>query len=273
MSLPVKISPMNQRRRDVGFTLIELLVAMALLGVLLTAVVAFNISTSRSAAALQARNELLPELQNVQNYMASKLKQAVYVFPTGTVVNMGSGYSTTNPSGGNSWTIGTDPIVAFILPPSAPASGQCASSPGPETCYAFYAFYAMKRSTLVAKAAGANNPGADAGNDGSAWVLMEYRANYAPPGFNPAVITRGLTGRLLMDDLAPTTQTGTDDARQLFTQVDGAQTPGVTAVTLQLGARRSVAGQSVRVPVPTPAASRDTLTVYPRNVGKPAVPN
>ncbi|GGR25049.1 prepilin-type N-terminal cleavage/methylation domain-containing protein [Deinococcus ruber] len=257
-----------------GFTLLELLVAMALLGVVLASIFALNMSTSRAATSLQARSQLIQESQSVQNYMAGKLGQAAYVFPVGSTLLMGNGYSTKRPSGGNSWIVGTDPIVAFVLPPRRPVAGACNSAAGPDTCYAFYAFYAMKRSDLIANAAGVLNPGPDAANDSTAWVLMEYRANYTPSGFTPTVIASE-TGRLLMDYLRPTSQSGAD-TNFLFRQADGVspttglETPGSTTVTVNLAAQRRVTGQIVSVPTGTLPT---TLTVYPRNVGKPPVAN
>ncbi|ULH16791.1 prepilin-type N-terminal cleavage/methylation domain-containing protein [Deinococcus sp. KNUC1210] len=266
--------PSGGSRAAQGFTLIELLVAMALLGVLLASLFALNLSTSRAATALQARTQLLQESQSVQNYLAGKLGQAAYVFPVGTTLTLGSGYSTQPPSGGHSWTIGTDPMVAFVLPPRKPAAGLCRSAPGPDTCYTFYAFYAMKRSDLTANASGVFNPGPDAANDRTAWVLMEYRANYMPSGFTPTVLASA-QGRLLMDYLRPTSQTGAD-TNFLFRQIDGVsattgqETPGSTTVTVNLAAQRQVTGQTVSVPTGTLPT---TLTVYPRNVGKPVVAN
>ncbi|WP_407539673.1 prepilin-type N-terminal cleavage/methylation domain-containing protein [Deinococcus radiomollis] len=55
--------------RQGGFTLVELLISLGILGLLLAAVVSVNVGTSRSAAGLQTRNDLQPELQIVQNYI------------------------------------------------------------------------------------------------------------------------------------------------------------------------------------------------------------
>ena len=261
--------------RDQGFTLIELLMSMALLGLVLACVFFVYLSTSRSSAALQSRNQLLEESQTAQNYITGKLGQAAYVFPSGTSFSLGSGYSTQTPVGGHTWVIGKDPVVAFVLPPRKPVAGACKpGNVGPDICYAFYAFFAMKRGDLTASAAGVFNPGVDAGNDSAAWVLMEYRASYTAAGYTPTVQSGG-QGRLLMDYLRPTSQTGAD-VNFLFRQIDGLdpesgqQMAGVTAVTLHLAAQRSVVGQAVSVPTGDVPA---TLTVYPRNVGKPPVAN
>jgi prepilin-type N-terminal cleavage/methylation domain-containing protein len=259
-----------------GFTLVELLVALALLGVVLSAVVYVNIGTIRSSASLQSRNELLSEMQIAQNYMASKLKQAAYVFPPSAnfLALSATGDTSRNVATGNSqWQVGTHPITAFILPPKVVVPGACAAPtaalPTSDTCYTFYAFYAMPRSTYVTAtvATGANNPGADAGNAAS-WVLVEYRRQYDSPGFlvGTTLIPNGGVGRLLMDYLDPVV------GSNMFTIVApvsggaSAQTVGTVTVTMNLASRKSVAGQVVSVPP-------SVTTVYPRNVGKPDLNN
>ena len=148
------------RRQTAGLTLIELLIGLALIGVMLAALLSLNLGTSRASAALQVRNDLMPELQVAQNYMAGKLREAVYVFPAGSsFVLATSGNTLKDPTGSYNWNIGTDPMVAFVVPPKTVSAGQCAlatSSTASQYCYAFYAFYAIKRSDLVA-ATGSDN--------------------------------------------------------------------------------------------------------------------
>lgn len=268
-----------------GFTLVELLIALALLSLILTAVVSLNIGTSRAAALLQARNDLLPESQIAQNYMASKLRQATYVFPDGSAFTLNAtSTATQKPSGGALWTIGSDPIVAFIVPPKTVSSGQCltataaANTANQDTyCYAFYAFYGTKRSN-VTSTTGLENPGADAANDGTAWVLMEYRKYYAAgnaggyttPAVAVAAIPTGGVGHLLMDYLKPTTEAGTDllfDSPAATGNV--VQVAGTTSVTMNLAAYRTVAGQALNLPT----TGRYALTVYPRNLGATQMAN
>jgi prepilin-type N-terminal cleavage/methylation domain-containing protein len=274
---------------EAGFTLIELLISLAILGLLLAAVVSISIGTTRSASALQARNELQSELQITRNYMASKLSQAAYVFPNGSNVQMSAlGNTSVSPSGSQNWRVGTDPIVAFIIPPTVVQPGRCASSiasTAANFCYAFYAFYAMKRSDYLAAVVGANDPGVNAANDATAWVLVEYCAYYSPSatnfasafsptnpltGFSAAAtdIPTGNAGRLLMDYLDPGTGLAT-----LFVNTAppsgglAAQTPGSTTVTMRLAALQNVVGRLTRLPSSNPATF-DSLTVYPRNAGK-----
>jgi prepilin-type N-terminal cleavage/methylation domain-containing protein len=281
------------RSRTRGFTLVELLISLALLGILLTAVVSINIGTSQSAAALQVRNDLSPELQITQTYMAGKLGQAAYIFPNGSNVQMSAtGFTSQSPSGSQNWRIGTDPIIAFVLPPKTVQTGSCIPSNianATTYCYAFYAFYAIKRSTYVGTATvpgvtGADNPGTNPANDPTAWVLMEYRGYYSDPAsypgysfpYNTTAIPTGNRGRLLMDYLAPYSPS---PSTQLFvTNVNSAQTlpasqvAGVATVTMNLVALQVVANQTIRIPTSSSTAF-STVTVYPRNVGKPQLSN
>ena len=298
----MKFQGLPSRRHVQAFTLIELLIALVLVGIILAAVVYVNIETVRASASLQARNQLLPELQVAQNYMAGKLKQAAYVFQDGANISMAaSGATTYNaPQASYNWQIGRDPIVAFILPPKmvgkiviisgTPTQILCATArnadEASDLCYAFYAFYAIKRSVLVdpiTGVKGADNPGANSANDATALVLMEYRGYYSNFGANPfsppqgyrastSDIPTGNAGQLLMDYL-PAYPTGT----KLF-QSAGAtanattEVPGSTTLTIKLAALQIVAGQTVRLPS-TVATDFNTLIVYPSNVGKPQLAN
>ena len=274
-------------RTSHGFTLIELLISLALVGILLTAVVYLNISTSRSAAALQTRNDLLPELQIAQNYMANKLKEASYIFPNPSYVQMSAaGGTSVSPSGSANWQIPTDPIVAFIVPPKTVIPGRCATEGAitngdvAQYCYAFYAFYAMTRSAYLAAVSGADRPNSDPVNDAISWVLVEYRGYYSSASLNTnsgflwgsSSIPTSNRGRLLMDYLPPYTGT-----TKLFTVAGTTanyltETAGVTTVTINLASQQSVAGQIVRLPN-SDTTKFTPLTVYPRNVGKPQLNN
>lgn len=276
----LRLSP---RRHVQAFTLIELLIALLLVGIILAAVVYVNIETVRASASLQARNQLLPELQMAQNYMAGKLKQAAYIFPNGSNIQMSvSGATTAKPPGGSAgsiynWVVGTDPIIAFVLPPKTVTSGNCATATTMTTsnfCYAFYAFYAMKRDAFVAATSFADDPGTNGANDASSWVLVEYRAYYNTAGFLPSTtsIPTGNTGQLLMDFL-PAQYAG---VTKLFTINAAAaaanQFAGSTTVTINLAALQNVASQVVRLPSNL-ATDFNTLVVYPSNVGKPQLAN
>lgn len=278
----------NNRRLNHGFTLVELLIALALLGIILTAVVSVNIGTARAAAALQARNDLQPELQLTQNYMAGKLREAAYIFPVGANIQMSvNGATTAKPDGSQNWVVGNTaaPILAFIVPPKTVGTtpltncaGASSQSEIADRCYAFYAFYPMKRDAYVAAVTGADDPGANSLNDATAWVLMEYRGYYSDAALNTnsgflnstTAIPTGNRGRMLMDYLLPTNAT-----TPLFTEANApaaalSQSAGVTTVSMNLAASQNVVGQIVQVPA---ASTFSSLTVYPRNVGKPQVSN
>ncbi|MFC6660514.1 prepilin-type N-terminal cleavage/methylation domain-containing protein [Deinococcus multiflagellatus] len=85
--------------KSAGFTLIELLVAVALALVVLFAASNLLISSSGSATNLQARNELLQEGQIAMNYIATNVREAAYVYPDGTTLNLGGGDTTRRPGG------------------------------------------------------------------------------------------------------------------------------------------------------------------------------
>lgn len=284
-------------RRTAGFTLVELLVALGLIGLIMGAVLTLNLRTNDAATTLQARTELTGEVQVAQNYIASKLRNAAYVFPyyslASTFTLATSGYSTFNPAtragragtGNYTWryasaTIAADPFLAFVLPPeggNAVAPGSCNTSATnaakQANCYAFYAYYAVPRSLLVTGGGGgvptsANKLQSDGTNDTTTWALLEYRAYYPSTGYGAgsttAVPTGGM-GLLVLDYVRPTTETtvGTT-VDKLFV----ASTTPVTAVTLNLAVTRQVGDETVNVP----GTGRYSLRVYPRNLSN-ATPN
>lgn len=273
--------------RTSAFTLIELLIALALIGIILTAVVYVNIGTVRSSAVLQARNEALAESQVAQNYMISKLKQAAYIFPAGSNIQMSAtGNTSVKPGGGLNWVVGTDPIVAFVLPPKTVVAGACAgasTTTASDFCYAFYAYYAMNRGDFVAATTGANDPGTDNLNDLTSWVMVEYRGYYSQSatnfasgfsltnpltGYSTAAvdIPTGNQGRLLLDYVTPRTQS--TDPLLFAVNASPPQSPGTTSVSMNLGLQRNVIGQVLQIPgVSTDTSTgRYIQTVYPRNV-------
>lgn len=258
-----------RRRRQQGLTLVELLVGLALAGLVTSALLSLNISTSQTSSLLNSRNDLLAETQLAQNYVAAKLREAAYVFPTGTALTLSAtnSFSTQKPGAASStWTVGTDPIVAVILPPEE--SGSCVTG-APQFCYTFYAYYPVQRATVTANATGAAQPGPDARNDASAWVLMEYRRPYTALALGTVLGTAqatglsGASGQIVMDYLRPPA-TGESP---LFSQVNGQQ-QGVSRLTLRLAGAR-LGSRETRVP----QTGRYEVAVYPRNVGKPVSPN
>lgn len=261
-------------------TLIELLIGMAL--ALIVMVAAFDLFTSstKSAFNLQTRSELLAELQIAQNYLAAQVRDAVYVFPQRTTLNLGGGYTTRRPVTG-AWQVGDQavPVLAFIKPPQD-TTKECSPDRGDKDgCYKFYAYYPVLRGQWVNAAGSSNNPGADSQNE-DRWMLAEYRANYdTPPTVaflaSPYTPPAGGSGRLLLDYVQPTALAlaGTP---ALFVQKDApapatVQSSGTVSVTLNFALSQQLRGSVLNLPgrsaTAAPAATVRTVTVFPRNLG------
>ncbi|MFB9994413.1 PilW family protein [Deinococcus oregonensis] len=280
-------------RRTQGLTLIELLIGLSLALIVLTAAFNLFISSSQTASELQIRNDLRSEMQIAQNYLAAQVREAVYVFPRGTALQLGSGYTTKRPGLGT-WRVGDDaaPVLAFIRPPES-AGAACTNS-NKDGCYAFYAYYPVLRSGWVSNAMGANNPGQD-GQNQDRWLLVEYRANFVPPttltaaekkAFRPSLSAINLAspynppasgqgGRLLLDYVRPAALAPAG-APPLFTQQDAPtpatlQTPGAVSVSINLTSSRRIRGKVLQIPgqdaASLPADTVQTITVFPRNLG------
>ncbi|WP_394650565.1 hypothetical protein [uncultured Deinococcus sp.] len=280
---------------------------MALVGIVMAAVLTLNLRTGNATSALQVRSDLTSETQIAQNYIAGKLRNAVYIYPyqRDAVVSVfslaSSGYSTFNPNsspteragfngtGNYNWRFGSgdgnDPFIAFIVPPQSTANsidvGDCAAATTDtaraQSCYAFYAYYAVPRSLLVSGGGsgsgsiptGANRLTADPANDANVWALMEYRSYFTGSGYSVSTssgFTTGGTGRLVLDYVRPTSQNGAD---KLFVGEVGTAIAPVKSVTINLAARRQAGGQTVNIPT----ADRYSLTIYPRNIGAPIISN
>lgn len=269
-----------RRSGEAGFTLIEMLVVMAILGVVLLAVSNTFISGSRTTTLSVARAELQQETVNAQQLIASRVKEAWYVFPPNQTLNLGSGELRKNPMPGASagaWKIVDHPILALILPPQTPG-GSCVASAGTSStendgCYRFFAYYPVLRDQWVKKSAAdsAANPGPDAANDSSSWVLAEYRDFYygstnpptslVLPSISPTNRSRVY---LLSDYVMPTTTAGATYTMFSYTPTTAATT-GVTGVNINLATGRTVNGKLTRLPGPTGTYG---LSVYPLNLGK-----
>lgn len=159
-----------------GFSLLELLVATAV-GSLLLGIVVFALNRSTLAARLHQDSQLITEdLRAALGLISDYVNWSLAVYPPGVQIQLGSdqAYTVRNPrTGGGTWVVGTDPILAVILPPLDPtASCSQASNQG---CFRFAAFYLLSRSHVVQNAQGAANPGADPLNDGNARLLYIYQ--------------------------------------------------------------------------------------------------
>lgn len=255
------------RWRQAGLTLVELLVGMALMGIVLAALVAYFSQSGRVSTQSSTRAELQQEVLNAQQLIAGKLKEAWYVYPPGQTLVMAASDAPTvrNPVTGNqSWTVGTHPLLAMVLPPE--------SGTGP---YRFFAYYPVKRSVWVSGTAATSwrNPGPDAANE-ETWVIAEYRgsiaagAGGAPPATPPSVPAG--TANLLADYIAPTIQTtGVTTPSNTYTMFTYDQDTGgtVRSVTLNLAVARQSGGTLMRLPGPSGTYS---TTVFPANIGRVA---
>lgn len=159
-----------------GFTLLEVLIATAVGGILL-GVVVFALNQSAQAARLHQDSQALNEdLRAALGLMADYVNWALAIYPPGSNLTLASSeaYTVRNPRTGNgTWTVGTDPILALVLPPQDPTASCSATQEA--GCFRFVAFYLLAREDVVRNASGASNPGADPLNDGSARLLYLYQ--------------------------------------------------------------------------------------------------
>lgn len=245
---------------------------MALVGLIFAAFLQVFTGTLSQSTLTSARAELLKEGQVAVQVMASRLQEACYVYASGRTLRMAnSGYSTQKPDGSYDWTVGTDPILAMILPPNP-------QSANPDS-YRFYAYYPLQRSFYNSNAGASLQLEPDSAND-NVWVLMEYRRNIDPditPGdfatpagsaASCATLAQGLTNadiqggtaRVMVDYIEPE-----NGLYNLFTVNDDPADPNdaPTAATLNLRMQRTVQGQNLSV-----AGDGNGLTVrvFPRNL-------
>lgn len=253
-----------------GFGLVEVLIACGIALVILLIGVSGTLVASGAARDAMVRQELLDDLQTTADLVADESSAAFYLYPTGSVLTLNAGVSafTRNPrTGTNVWRVGTDPILAFVLPPADPSVG-CAPEvehPGASRasragCAEFVAFAAVRRAEVVqATLRGgeelSSSPGRDPPND-DAWLVYEYR-QVLRPGVLDA---RGRLARvpvgppdlanvgpdLLMDYV------DADAFRVLLTRCEGRECEGPVAsarsASLTLRARRRVGSRTLTTP-------------------------
>jgi prepilin-type N-terminal cleavage/methylation domain-containing protein len=186
---------MKKSNTQQGFTLVELLIAILVAGLLLAAVGALIRDSANASNRINLNADIIKEGQIAQQLITGRLGEAIYIWwPTGTslsnILLASSGSTTKNTVDGNNswqWIVNNtvnNRFVAMILPPRAPnyipgtnSITNCTtiSSDG---CYRFFAYYPAIRSNLVGDTtlSPSEKPKADPQN-GSQWVLMEYRAN------------------------------------------------------------------------------------------------
>jgi prepilin-type N-terminal cleavage/methylation domain-containing protein len=261
------VGPKRNRAAQQGFTLIELLIGMALLGLILLVVNSLFTSSANGTSQLNARNDLQQETLNAQNLIGARLKEAWYVYPEGTDLNFPTDSRIVDPTGGaaNVYRVGTDPVLALILPPLA--SGGA---------YRLFAYYAVRRATWLSATTGFNNPGGSA-TDGT-WVLAEYRANFAAKptigATPPPLPTTAPSMNLLAEDIVPTNVAGgtyslftfgTSNVTNPTAQEATWPVPYVNRVALNVRVRQTRGGQTVVLPS---ASTQFTLNIFPENIGR-----
>jgi len=246
------------RRSRKAFTLIEVLITLLILGILGLAFVQIFGTTLHATGRINAENRLLNEAQIAEQIIAGKLMAAWYVYPVGTDLKFNGGGTTYNALAGSShWVVGSDPILAMILPPEEPGD-TCVSGLSADGCYRLLAYYAFPRSHYQTSVSASQRLQNDPRNNDT-WVIMEFRANLY--GFTPDATCNnipvpngefaGRSGRLLVEYVQPETEAPT---YKLFNITTGGQ------VELRLRTRRSIAGTTLRVP----GTSRPPLTLNVR---------
>jgi len=257
-----------------GFTLIEILVALAVMSVLMLAFVRFFGGTLQASAHLQLQNELLSEAQIAHRLIASRIKEAWYIYPKGTKLTLtNSGWTARNTlSVGYQWTVGEN-FLAMILPPRKDGITCSTSNDG---CFRFFAYFPHKRSWYVTHANVAEALDPDSLNDPKVWVLMEYRAYYrrncpvTDDGYPDPSNTgyRGKRGRLLVDYVQPNHDPW--DSAFDYTLFDLPAVPNPEGLTVGLRLARQTSHGLYRVPSGTSAF---ILNVTAQNVGVKASKN
>lgn len=275
----------NDLSRQAGLTLVELLVGMALFGLLMTVLYQTLSSATDGTGRLTSQGLLQQEALNGQAVIASRLKEAWYVYPGGSTLNFANNTLIRNPSTNtSSFTVGTQPVLAMILPPRASGATCTPNTANNSGCYRFYAYYGMKRSDWVTAATGFKDPGAEPTGVPATWIIAEYQADYVTrptvsataPAIPPTASDNSRIN-LLAESVAPALG-GASPAYQLFTlsttstgmggQVPGWPTSYVNKVQFDLRVTQTYQGRTSTLPN---ASSAYTLVIYPENVGRDGI--
>lgn len=156
--------------KQAAFTLVEMLIGLSILGAIIVSfftIVANSLDSSRS---LSARNDITQDAQVAQQLINSRIQEACFVYTTGTIQMASSGFGAQRSALGATnyaWTVGTDPILAMILPPDPQETGNSLR-------YRFIAYYPVRRqSYLDGTTSGASDPELSPANQDN-WMLMQY---------------------------------------------------------------------------------------------------
>jgi len=190
--------------RRLGITLIEMLIA-AVVGVAILGLIAAGLRSGNDSLRFVQNSQILTEdLRNAGNLVSDYLSTAVFIYPPGTTLTIGSagGYTVRNPrTNNNTWQIGQDPAIALLQPPRMEGGVEQVK---------FVMIYPLNRGWVVSRATGAENPGPDPANNDK-WLLYIYERNLAvgsnrlPNGLPVTIPTTipGSTGNLLADYVQP----------------------------------------------------------------------
>lgn len=193
-----------------GFTLLELLIAAAV-GAILLGVVVLALNQSTQVARLHQDSQALAEdLRAALGLMADYVNWALAVYPPGYNLTLngeqGQGYTVRNPrTGDGRWQVGTDPILALVLPPQDLSPNASCSSSQTAGCFRFAAFYLLSRQDVVRYATGASNPGADPINDNDPQVRVLYLYQKVLTGWPPAGGGSGSGGSFALGSISSDT--------------------------------------------------------------------
>ncbi|WP_457629880.1 type IV pilus modification PilV family protein [Oceanithermus sp.] len=248
-----------------GFSLIEVLTSLLILGIISLAFIRIFSTTLDATGRINDRNTLLHEAQLAEQIIASRVKLAWEVFPPGTSIRINNGATTRNHlAGSNTWVVGSDPMLALVLPPKKPGYTERCDTSNPDFCFRFFAYYAFRRSDYLSAVSPTSAEALfpDSQNDDT-WVIMEFRrvltnvtdpSTIAPP--NGDSIYAGVKGRLLVEYVQPETDS---PAYSLFTVNPD------KSVDVALRMIRHTSKRDYRAP----KASEPPLTirVVPRNLG------
>lgn len=254
-----------------GFTLIELLIAMLLIGIVMSVLVSFFGQTTKISAQSNARSELQQETLNAQQLMAARLREAWYIFPAGQQITLGGAVK--NPATKNNiWRLGTDPVLALVLPPKK-KGGTCNTVSEPDYCYRFYAYYAVPRSDWASNSgiSELDKPRKDTAN-ANTWVLVEYRSYYkndVAAGTGPVSLNAPIgsdvdvkrDASLLAEYIRPTTQ-----LFQIHDTKSNLSRGSASGIAMKLSVYRKMGRKTIIAP----STGTYDLNTYPTNLEKVA---
>ena len=230
-------------RRTTGLSLVELLLAMAIVGIVLSALLSLTVGTTRVMQTTSSTADVLRDLSDVTGYIGDNIRRARHVLPTATVN-------------------GESCAVTAALPCFALVIGDIEGTGNDINRYRFAAYRVVPRVSLPA-----TFKADDAWADANTYAIVELRTVLCAPGPTPCSSATQLTGTtitgaesfLVFDGLSLTTAglvTGT--TQPPFTHV-----PDSNRVTVRLRAVQRIRGE-VRHSPALPSAAHE-LEVVKRN--------